>query len=475
MRLLLILVLGLGCGRVEDGRTPWLVEQIIRDNRPWLSRDLDLLRFKFRRMSLGSYDYMRGTAGVYLRDLERTGPERLTTSFLVEPEAAHVTIIGDPHPENFGCFLPGDPHDDPATSLRIESNDFDAVAHGPWLWDVRRGAVGLRALMEPVTRCDEACRDDAVEGFARGYVEQIQALDRGEGGVLPTQRGASVTVDRLLQRCQTRGPQMRRLNGETFLDDEGVRRVRIDAEWDERGRANFEHDPLEKAQIDRLVAQWERQNPGFRVVDTARAYGRGVASMPAIRYLVVIERDEDIWPKEQILQIREVIDPPAVPGLREPIEGLYKDQAERIRGVPRDMWSHPEADPRNDAVVDGPVTFKVSTWESYFDGFDAEDMSTDFERGRVPVQDAAALGRHLGALLAGHHARGRTALGRRSLSVIAKDLGEDGADRLAEELVEGTRADWLRILDDYERFLGALDRLGPILGVDTIYTENIRR
>lgn len=469
MRLSSLCLLGLGCGTIDDGRAPWLVEQLLRDNRVWLSRDPSLVAHKFERMAVDPYDYMRATAGIYLRDLERPGKGGVSTRFLTVADAATVMIVGDPHPENFGCFLPGHPPQDPRSELRVEVNDFDGVAHGPWLWDLRRGAVGLRALVEPISSCDDACSDETIEGFAHGYESAILELSSDARGPDPTDRRASLTVGRLLDRCRSRGSERRRLLGETFTDQQDRPWLTVDTELDELRRGMLDHPPEEQAQVDRLIADYRTLSPSAQILDTKRSFGRGVSSLPAVRYVFLLRESEDQEPV--LIQVREVIDPAPVPGLRTPIEGVFSSQADRIKGAPEQMWSRPDADPRVEALTDGPMTFKVSTWDSYFDGFDHDRITEDIEQGRVPVHDLPALARHLGGLLAGHHARGSTADGRDSLPAIADDLAIGGPGALADELREGSAADWATTLRDYQHFLQALERFGPLLGADRLLTE----
>ncbi|MFT4628759.1 MAG: hypothetical protein ACI8PZ_007455, partial [Myxococcota bacterium] len=186
----MVVLFALACSQADPapGRQAWLVDALVDDNRIWLSRDGELLAAKYRKMAADPYDYMRGTQGVFLADLARAGTERVGTSFVTVPEAGAVLLVGDPHPENIGLFLPGE---GPGPGLGepspvvfvLEPNDLDGAAFGPWVLDLRRAALGLAVLADALDGCGVGCRHAAIEALAEGYTDGIGERADGERAV----------------------------------------------------------------------------------------------------------------------------------------------------------------------------------------------------------------------------------------------------------------------------------------------------
>lgn len=460
----------LGCGPV-DGRRAWLVEQLTRDNAPWLTRDPELLAGKYRAMAADPYDYMRGTAAIFLADLGRPGTDRTPTAFVDARRGADLLLLGDPHPENFGVMLPAG--GDPERDLYLEMQDLDGAAHGPWIWDLRRAAVGLSMLLHPAEAvCPPAsCRDAAVAALAHGYVDEIEALaDTGRGWVDPTSRHDHGGLIRdFLDDTRQDGLAQRRLFKETdpHPEREGERVLERDEALDEEGDGLLEPTPAQQAQLDVLLHQLAPSMPaGFRVLDAVRHHGRGVASFPATRFAVLWDTGAPGTDDDGLLTLREVLDPPAVPGLWLPVEGLFADGASRVPAASRQLWRVPTADPHLAGLSDGPLPFKVQTWSYHHDGLDHEDLVDALLDGDHGVEDVLGLSRLLGGLIAGAHARSRTATGEPAFEDVAFWVVGAG-EALAEETVEAARRDLTRTLDDHELFTEALDDLGPWLGAET--------
>ena len=86
----MIFLLGCAAGDADQARTAWIREQLANDNAVWLSRDPDLLAMKYARMAADRFDFLRGTAGLFLADVARPDPSRTPTTFLTEIGRAHV-------------------------------------------------------------------------------------------------------------------------------------------------------------------------------------------------------------------------------------------------------------------------------------------------------------------------------------------------------------------------------------------------
>ena len=459
------------CSSNAPTRDAWLVEQLYQDNLVWLQRDPALLSGKYAKMAADPYDFMRGTSAIFFRDLARAGTSRGAPLPITIPEANEVLLVGDPHPENIGAYLPTSLLAQPTQGLRLEFNDLDAAGHGPYTWDLRRGAAGLAVLLSPSDVCPPAsCSRAVLEAYAEAYLDEITALATG---ALPQDPVLSPTLDdvsqALLTRARAEGQQTLRLLEETNLLTVGDPTFALTDGLNATGNGLLRLTPEEARVAIQLLEQLDTQDAGPRsesswtVHDVARRFGQGVSSFPALRYVVLWSYTDD--PDNMgLFQLREVVDPTPIPGSRGGIEGVFATQGQRIVDASRRLWAADDADPWLSSVEDGPRTFKVTAWDSYYQGFNHEDILQDLEDKRFGTDDLVAWGRTLGALLAGSHARGGTFDGGSSLEAIAADLDPV----MVERIVDNAQDDAEQILADYQTFLDALQELGPLLESDQV-------
>jgi hypothetical protein len=204
-----------------------------------------------------------------------------------------------------------------------------------------------------------------------------------------------------------------------------------------------------------------------RILDVVRLFGRGVASMPAERYVVLWDRGDAGMADDGLWMLREVTDPTVVPGLAEPLEGVFDAGGERLADATRQLWGGRALDPFMAWVSDGPMAFKSQSWSAYQQGFNHDHIQDQLVRGELEPDDAVAFGRFMGALLADAHAHAPTRGGQPGLDVISNDL--DGrVDELADELAAVVMQDVPRVLLWSELFEEALDELGPWLGAEHV-------
>ena len=97
-----------------------------------------LVAQKYAAMAEGPQPFLRGTAGLFYRDVGRyRGPQ----SAVAHGDGGEaVQLYGDPHLENIGAVV-----DD--AGMLLDGVDFDASIAGPFAWDVRRAALGLRTAL----------------------------------------------------------------------------------------------------------------------------------------------------------------------------------------------------------------------------------------------------------------------------------------------------------------------------------------
>jgi uncharacterized protein (DUF2252 family) len=464
----------LACTDVDEtsARSGRMRDTLILENQIWSGRP-EQLTVKYARMAADPYDFLRGSAGFWFADLARPDPDRVETAYLDVPAATRVLLAGDPHPENFGTVLPGPeplPVDaDAAAALPLEPIDLDGAVFGPWILDVRRAMLGLVALAEPLEGCTEACRTTLAAAFATAYAEEIQSQAAGNPAWDPADESLDWGVlSDLRAEAREDGISRSKLQKYTWLDEDG-RRSFFEEPIDEEGNGLVPLTEAESAQVERLFAVWSRRPEGLRVLDVTRRYGVGIASLPAIRYGVLWDRGDDGPDDDQLLNVREVIDPPPPPGRFGTVPGLFDDNAARIEEAAWMLWSRPEADARMAGLLDGGQTFKITTWSGWFREIDHVTIADGWEDDFM-YHDVEWLARALGRTLAGVHARGLTADGGSSLDAIADDLGED-VDAFVDERVADVEPDLALLYADHAAFVRLLDEFGPLLGADVIQED----
>lgn len=489
----MLLVLAVACAPVspDQARTAFLRDTLTTDNAIWLGRDRGLLAGKYAKMSADPFDFMRGTSALFYADLSRPAPDREATQFLTVPDAGSILLAGDPHPENFGAGLPGEEPalgQAPDLALGIEIDDLDGSAFGPYLLDVRRGSLGVARLASALEGCDADCVSAAVAAFATAYVEEIDALSASAGanGAVSSAVSSAVCTDDdgrmvadLCAASASDGALGDVLASYTTGEsgESGARRLFLDEQVDDAGKGVLALTPDEDAQLSRLLAGWTSRPADFRELDRARRFGSGVASFPAVRYVVLWDHGADSGTEsgedDHLVSIREVIDPPNPPGRSATVPVLFDSNAARIEQVAWLLWSRPDADPRMAGLSDGASTFKVTTWSGYFQGFNHSDIVEGWADGSYEAGDLLGLAARNGRTLAGSHARGLTSEGRSSLAAISDDLGDDG-DRFVAERVSNASTDLARSEADFQTFQRALDDFGPLLGAETPVKDTTR-
>lgn len=456
----LAILAGCGGGTWNEVRTAWLVDALVEDNRVWLSRDHELLAGKYRVMAADPYDFMRGTASVFYRDLELSGSSRSETAFVSSIEAASVLLVGDPHPENVGTMRPGpDPGEpvDQGAVLLFEHNDFDAAGFGPYLLDVRRAQLGLSLLLSSAG-CSVSCRERVQRAWLGAWLDGIGGADTSSAAIV----GRSPLLDELIEQVLSEGPAGALLDEVTVSDLDGTRHFALDSALDASGIGTLAVTEEEREQAVRLLAS-DEQLQVLRIHDIARRYGVGVASRPAFRYVVVYDHGDNGPQDDAMIQLREVVDPPALYTVPSHPGVLFDSSAHRSVAAPALLWSDPEADARMMAVSDGGMTFKVQTWSSWFQSIDHLDIEKSTSGGPEDEAALTSMAQTLGLLLAGAHTRSVTSSLAPAGPAIAADINGRAA-AFIDERIRDAESDLARTLADHARFVSALERYGPLLG-----------
>jgi hypothetical protein len=433
----------LACSDATNDRAAWLRETLLRADAPYWSRP-KLLADKYAVMATHPYDFYRGSLPLYLAEQARPG-DRDDTAFLTTPQSAEILLFGDAHPENLGTLLPDDALATP-DALRIEVTDLDAASYGPWLLDLRRAALGIALLGDGF---QPFLRDAAVSRLPDGWLNGL-----GTGGLDPSDEG------RILQTLRVTA-SIEGASGERLADwtEDGrfVRDAQLIA-----GEGLIALDPGEAAELDALLSQGVLPDDA-RVLDRVRRYGVGVASRPAIRYLVLWDRGSAGIGDDQLVQLREVVEPVRLPGAW---PARFDDPASRVVDAAAALWVDPGADPRLGSARVGPRGFKVQSADSFFQGLDRGDVDEGFADDLYGPDDLGDLAYALGYLMGSAHSRAPTASGADATPVLLDDVAQR-RELLRDELVGGATSDLAQLYDDYALFTSTIAD-DPLLGLGSV-------
>lgn len=437
MRCLLILGLAAGCAdALPSERTQRVIDVLAEDNYVWARREPALVAKKLAKMQRGPYEWMRGTASVYWRDLTELG-DRTTTAF-GDDASSRVLLVGDPHPENIGTFRAAD------GSMLVDWNDLDAAGYGPFTADLRRLAVGLVVAADSA---DEAVNDELATRAIRGYVAQ---LARGPMSIRP---GMHPLLDKELAKARARGDARFAVDELAPVTD-GARYVAfgdLEAVADD---GVYEDTVLPvgaeaAAWLDAAVAQWTARRGEPAVVKLrARRIGAGVASYAALRYNVVLEGPTAAPEDDQVLELKEERDGLILHGLPQLAAAEWDSPAARVVDAQQRLQARRDADGCLGAADLGGLSLKIRDREAYQRGIDHLDLA-ELAAGSVAKRaQLADLAELLGGLLASAHGNARTLDGARGADVIAPILA-GREDAFVAELVASARVEAAQVLADH--------------------------
>jgi len=441
----LIALTACGTSTPLSGRDGFVVNTLAEDNYAWALRDPALVAMKLTKMQRDPFDWLRGTAIVYWRDVTEPGAQ--STSF-GSPAASRVLLVADPHPENLGSFRASD------GTMFMDWNDFDSSGYGPFEGDVRRLAAGLMiatrdpsAPVETFT-LDAAFDDQLARRVAEGYVAQIRELAAGMPAQ-PVTTGAAKYFDKLIAKAIAKGDAGKVANDTTAVDAAGVRYFTLgdlDPVADD-GVIENRLSPLtdvERDRVTRALAPWLAQHTDAgTIVDLARRYGSGVASYAAQRYYVLLSSGH-------IVEVKEERDGLVIGGVPQLSASEWTTPADRVVDAQRRLQLRRDGDVLLGAGNVSPLAFRIHDETAYQRGVSSTDLGALYvdltKRSQLP--DLAEL---FGRMLARAHGAAMTADGVAGWTVISPLLGDGFADELsqfAQADAAQTLADWQSLRDE---------------------------
>lgn len=477
-----MLVTAIACTARDDERSGWLRNTLVLDNQDFFERDAELAKGKLARMADTPFGYFRGSAAQLARDLFEPGgaasdyPWRFT-----DPEVDDVALVGDPHPENIGGFRTA------SGTITVDFNDFDAATYGPFELDLRRLALGFWIACAQVR--EDAALDDAActaitAATARGYADEIDALDDdpADATIVTDAETHGAILDTLLGDAREHGDERKPL--EDYSDLDGDRRTLVDGELEPARLLQFgeyEQVVLEDAlrpvseatdrRVRALVEAWRStvSDPAIatpataRVLDVARRYGAGVSSYPVLRYYVLVDGASEGPEDDVLLELKEVRDPIAMPGLRRPIDAPYPSNGERIVAGARELQGLADQDPWLGWADDGGQSFRMRERSGYQNGFEVGELGFELAAGTWSVEDVEEFADTIGRMLARSHARARRARGTTAGAAIEAAIDDD-RDALVDDVVAFAEGYGPVVLDDHQRLRELIAAYGPDLG-----------
>lgn len=436
-------------------------ESFIRD-RPALSRD------KYELMASSRFEFYRGSFALFLHDAEHEGS---TTSAFAQDGLLPLGI-GDTHPENFGVLRASD------GTFALEPNDFDAADRYPYLWELRRLCAGLVVAGRSSNPDDaealalvRAAERDIARSAASGYADAIALLAAGGERARITDGGDATNVVDLFERATRDAAARPELDALTVLDDgTGRRRLRRGAYDPADPHKLF--DDLPATVLDALPSTISEYRATllspppagyFRMLDAARSYGSGVASLAKVRMAVLVEGPTDAHDDDVILELKELGESGAR-GWGQPSVSA-DDPGSRVLSSTRTLWARPDAEPLwgTSHLLGLSVQLKGD-----FDAYKGLKVSRMVKsRGTPEALEKTA--HTLGGLLARLHAAGGRAHPG-TVEAIAATIAKNPA-RFADEEADAAVRYADVVEGDFARFQRVLTALGPRLGIPEDATD----
>jgi uncharacterized protein (DUF2252 family) len=482
----ILVVGGVSCAEPESARAKWLRHTVVLDNQPFLEREPDLVAGKFALMGEDLYPFFRGTAAQYTRDAMTPGSPGYASTRYGSAESRDVALVGDPHPENIGAYRTG------GGVVTIDFNDFDAATYGPYTLDLRRLVLGFwiagtdaqrRTRPDGAGTITEADRIAMVEAMVAGYADEVRAIrdDLDTGTVITIEGTWGAVLDAILVEADAEGAGRERISDYTEIVD-GQRHM-ITGEVDPARVATFgpyealvfedsvrdvgprTRDVLATATLEYVATVHDPTVLGedLRILGMTRRYGSGVSSYPQLRYYVLLDGatpdpDDDI-----LLEAKETVDPPVMPGLQRLPEPPFASNGERVVFMQRELQGFIDDDPYLGWALAGNQTFRFRERTAYQQGFRVTDLVENLDAGEWTASDFVEFATWAARLLGRSHGAARKQDGNRGAAAIADAIGDD-VPGLAAETLEFVRGYAEQVDEDQAAFATMLGQFGLDLG-----------
>jgi uncharacterized protein (DUF2252 family) len=432
-----------------DARRQTVINALADDNAVWARREPTYVAMKLAKMQREPFIWLRGTAGLYWRDLTTPGTDRPATAFGDAP-SSRVLLVGDPHPENLGSFRA------PDGTMVVDWNDFDSAGYGPFEGDVRRLAAAMI-----IAGASDVLGPGLAREVALGYAATIADLAAGRPAPA-VGLGDEPYLDALINKAVKKGDAGATL-AELAPVEAGVEVVPF-GDLSPVGADGVIEKRLAPVSaeaavyIDAAIARWRPTalvpltEAAARVKLRMRRFGAGVASYAALRFYAVLEGPTAAPDDDLVVELKEERDGVAITALPAFAPAPWASPAARAVDAQRRLHARADADPLLGAGDVAPLSLRIHTETAYQRGVSAADLAALAAGTPAEQAQLRALARRFGALLARAHGRAATADGAPGFAVIAPRVADAAA--FAEEVTALAAADAAAILADFHALAG---------------------
>ena len=405
---------------------------------------------KLRKMQRGPYEWLRGTAALYWRDLTEPGgaraPDRIRRSGVVARPARRRSASRERR------HVPRGRRHDVRRLERLRCHRLRTVRPATCAGSRRASSSSLASARRTMT----ATRPSSSGVIASSYAAQIAELATGVrvgtiglGADPAVRQGAREGGDAWRREVRTRrarpghGWQARVAFGDLEpVAPDGVIEDRVVAR---RRRAGG----LDRSR-GRPVARREARRGPATIKLRARRIGSGVASYALRRFNVVLEGPTASVDDDLVIELKETREGVIVAGLLRLEVAEWASPAARTVDTQRRLQARPDADPLLGHAQVGGLSLKMRDREAYQRGIDASDL-IELAAGSVGdrdrLRDLAAHLRSSARPRARAGADGRSRLGvHRDRSAARWSRG-----RVVDDIVEVATADAAQVFADHAR------------------------
>lgn len=438
------------CAELPDARDAWVCNVLAEDNELMLGRDAERVEAKLQAMTEDPYLWFRGTAGLYYREVVWPSNGWLFAGGS-EAASSDVQLMGDAHIENIGTFL------DEAGSLRAEYNDFDAAGFGSFWLEVWRLATSFVMLDRTGLDAADPATGRLWAGWvAEGYIDAVLAAEAGAPlpPVVDNGRGGAIMAE-LFAKARKKGAERDELADETIVSG-GSRKFRYAAYPERQPKgADLLLVPTdgELAMTNRLYAALSASDltRTGALLGVARRQGAGVASMPNLRFYLLLDGKTTGREDDLILEVKELLDRPLWLDPRSGDEWVASEQGARVVAAQLALQGAPLTDSWLGSWRDGQMAFRLRHYTDYQRGLDHADVQSALQGAAALGPDAERLARTAGQLLAFSHMRAPLRTGGSSLPTLQRALAGD-REAFVAQVQQVASEMGLRTYDDFRRF-----------------------
>jgi uncharacterized protein (DUF2252 family) len=344
-------------------------------NRPFISRNPELVRLKVARMAASPFAFFRGTFHLFARDVLEKTHEALPA---LATAGAELDLVGDIHSENYGTFKAAD------GQVHYDVNDFDETTRGRFTFDVARLATSLFLAAREESEGLDATTAMLLT-FLRAYAGEVQRLVKkggpgiDVGEVSPS--GSRALDDFVKDRAAVKRPAF--IQRHTEFD--GKRRRFV------RGKQFYNLPDDQAAQAVRLLQDYRKRpgsSPGsgdYYAPEDVAGRVAGIGSMGRFRYAVLIGAKGTAEARNVILEFKEAL-PSAydTSRQRDTDAAALRARAERVLAVQRQSQAASSA--FLGVALDGATSFQAREISPHADRIEFKKL-----RGTPGLTEVAAV------------------------------------------------------------------------------------